>query len=508
MARPDPRPGAHSGHATLTEVPSGAPQAGPAAIAQDAAAAARGGASLLALQTLGRLSGLAFVVLVTRHLDRANVGRYSTVAAIVVVANLLADFGTSPAITRLVSRGRAEADLILSGTLLPSFVFGIVVAAGVAAFGAVAYRGPVVGDVLIGSLAVPAASMLSSVLGALDGAGLIARRAVITALQTMVIALGVVPVLAGAGIRAAVVALVAAAWVALVAASATARAAGLWRSRLRFDVGQTRRLLKAALPFALSGGLTALMLRFDVIYLSLVRTAGETASYDLALRLLEATTYLGTAIGSPLLFILSRRLGQGDREGAARAYGEAMRVLYAIGLPLSVALVILARPVVAVALGPGFGPVATPLAVLGSAQWLTFVIMAQGTLVMGGDAIGRGIAVAAVVATVTVALDLVLIPLGGPAGAAVVMVVSWTFGAAAFDRFHRRTVGIATPLPSARLLAATAVFAVVLAALRHGPLVVSAGAGAVAYAVAVALTGVVRRGDLARIRHAVSPPAR
>lgn len=473
-------------------------------MAGDAAAAVRGGASLLVLQTVGRLLGLVFVMVLTRHLDRANVGRYSTVAAIVTFANFLADFGTTPAITRLVSRSPDQADRLLSGTAAASLVFGMVVAGCVVTFGVMAYDGPVVTDIALGSLAIPAASVLSSVLGALDGAGLIARRALVTGLQTLVIALGVVPVLAGAGVRAAVVALAVAPWIALAVAAAMARSSGVWRSRPALDLHATRRLLRMALPFALSGGLTALVLRFDVIFLSVVRSAAETASYDLALRLLEATTYLSTAVGAPLLFILSRRLGQGDREGARRAYGEAMRLLYGIGLPLSLALALLARPLVALALGPGYGPVATPLAVMGAAQWLTFVIMVQGTLVMGGDVVGRGIAVGAVIAAVTVGLDLALVPRHGPAGAAAAIVASWVFAAVALDVFHRRTVGIATPLPSGRLLASTATMGLVLFALRDVPVLVSATAGALTYGAAVLLTGAVAPADLARLRSAVS----
>lgn len=476
-------------------------------VAGDAAAAARGGASLLVLQTGARLLALLFVMVLTRHLQPVNVGRYSTVAAIVMFANFLADFGTSPAITRLVSRSPEEADPLLAGTASASFLFGLVVAGAVVVFGMVAYDGPVVTDIALGSLAIPAASVLSSVLGALDGAGLIARRAGVTALQTLVIASGAVPVLAGAGVRAAVVSLAAAPWIALGVASIMARTAGVWGVRPRLDIGQTRRLMRVALPFALSGGLSALVLRFDVIFLSIVRTPAETATYDLALRLLEASTYLSTAIGAPLLFILSRRLGQGDKEGAQRAYGEALRVLYAIGLPLSVGLAVLARPLVALALGPGFGSVATPIAVMGAAQWLTFVVMVQGSLVMGGDVVGRGIAVGAVIAAVTVALDLVLVPFYGPAGAAGAMVASWVFSAAALDAFHRRTVGIATPLPSARLMAATAAMGVVLLFLRDAPFIVSVTTGAVTYGAAMLLTGAVSAGDLARFRSAVSRPA-
>src|SRR2546421_10624750 len=52
-------------------------------LAADARAAARGGASLLALQTLGRILGVGFVVVVTRSLGPAQFGRYSPVARLV-----------------------------------------------------------------------------------------------------------------------------------------------------------------------------------------------------------------------------------------------------------------------------------------------------------------------------------------------------------------------------------------------------------------------------------------
>lgn len=479
-----------------------APEAGHAG---DARAAARGSASLLVLQTFARIAALAFLMLLTRHLGLAEVGRYSTVAALVVFANFLADFGTSPAITRIVSRDPEEAKRLLSGTLLASLLFGMVIAAGVAVFGMAVYSGPTVVDVAIGSLAIPGASMLSSVLGALDGAGLIARRAVVTALQTLVIALGVVPVVVGAGVRSAVVALAVAPWIALAVAARMARGAGLWHLAPRVDVSQLRRLLRSALPFALSGGLSALMLRFDVILLSLVRTPAETASYDLAMRLLEATAYLGAAVGGPMLFVLSRRLGTGDRDGARRAYGEAIRLLYMLGLPLSIGMFVLAKPVISAALGAEFAAAATPLAIMGAGQWLTFLIIAQGALVMGGDSLGRGIAVGALNAIVMVVLDVVLVPRHGAVGAAWAMLASWIFSAIALDVFHRRTVGFRTPLPSPRLLVAAAVTAAVLSVLRHDALVVSVPAGALAYGAALFLTGAVTSKDVARLVRTVRP---
>lgn len=471
----------------------------PAVIPGDTRAATRGAASLFVLQLAGRLAGLAFVVAVTSHVAPDQFGRYSTVAAVVLVANFLADFGTSSAITRRVSRTPGEADDILSGTLLGSFGLGLLAYAAAVAFAYAAYSPSAVVDMAIGAAAVPAASTLSSLLGALDGASLIARRAAITAVQTFVTAAGALPVLLGMGIRWALLALALAPALSATLAVVAVRRAGVWRSPLRFDGRCFTGLLRSAIPFAVTGGLAALTMRFDVILLSLFRSAAETARYDLALRLIEAAGYLSTALTGPLLFILSRRLGARDTDGARRAYREALRVLYLVGIPLSVGLAVLARPIITVAAGPGYVEAVTPFAIMAAGQWLTWVIFVQGSLLMAGDFMRRGLAVVALVAGVTVALDLAIVPAAGAVGAAVAMLLAWTFAGLVLDRFHRRTVGIPTTLPPARIVLPALAMGLVMLPLRDLLVAVPAVVGAVVYAAGITLTGAVTGADARRL---------
>ncbi len=471
----------------------------------DAHVAAKGGASLLVLQSLGRLAGLLFVVIATRHLPPGEFGRYSTVAAVVLLGNFLGDFGTSAAITRHVSRSPESADNLISTTLLGSLGLGVLAYAGAVLFARLCYPAATVADMAIGAAAIPAAAMLSSILGALDGNGLIARRAAISAVQTFTVAAGALPVLLGAGVRGALAAMAAAPVVGLLIAWVVARRAGVCSSRLRLDVGRTVDLLRSAAPYAATGGLAALTMRFDVVLLSLVTSPEETARYDLALRLLEAGTYLSAALTAPLLFLLSRRLGSGDQHGAIRVFHQAVNLLYLFGLPLSVGLAVLARPMISVALGPGFEEVAVPFAIMGAAHWLTWLASTQSALIMAGDHMRMAVMVALRITGVTLLLDVMLVPPFGAAGAATGMVISWALTVIILHRFSHRTVAIGTPLPSIPILASTVIMGLVVAMLRNLPLLVPVCAGILVFLTMTLVTGAFSLGDAAGLLRILRP---
>ncbi len=470
-------------------------------LSSEARAISRGGTALLVFQTLARALGLVFVVVVTRHLGPDQFGRYSIAASLVLMGSLFADAGTTPAMMKLVSRKPESSDGLLSGTLAASLALGVVSGAVVIGFAALGgYPRAVVIDVVIAALGIPAASVATSISGALDGRGLIARRAAVTLLQSALVAVGgIVAVLVGAGARGAVLALAVAPWTALAVSAALARKAGVWTTRPRLDLNVTRRLLRASLPFAVITGCSAFSSRFDVVLLSLTSTRGDTAVYDLAQRLVESLWYISAAVTVPALVILSRRLGAGDVEGAAGAFREAVRVVYLIGLPLAVALVVLARPAVTMVLGPGYTEAALPFAILGAGLWVVFLAQVQMTLVNAADDTRAAVGMACFVALVTVALDLALVPLLGAAGAASAMTASWVVAGLAYHRLAGRHLGIFTPAPPLPVLAGTAAMASVVILLRHLPVPALVVGGAV-YVTALFVTGGVRQRDLERLR--------
>ena len=485
------------------------PVAASGAPSDDARAATRGSLALTVLQTAGRLLAVGFVLVATRVLAPASFGRYSTASAFVVIGGLLADFGTTTVIVRRVSRDPDGSDTLLTRTVLACLGLGVASALAVAAVAVVAgYPAATRTDVLLAALALPSSACLTSVLGALDGRGLIARRAVLTFVQLAAVSLGGTVGVLVAGARGAVVALAVAPALTLVLAAAPLRRHGVWSLHVEGHRAASVALLRDALPFGLLAGIMALQLRFDVVLLSLVGSAAETARYDLAVRVLEALAYLGTVVAAPALFILSRRLGGGDRDGAQRALNEAGRFLALVGVPVSALLVGLHDSLVAAAFGTRYQGVALPLAIVGGQLWLAFLAGLQGAAILAGDRVWPAVPVAVGVVGVIVGLDLVLVPSFGAVGAAAATVAGTLVTIVALGRFLGRQAGLRTPRPATRVVAAGVLAAVVAAVVAPVGLLAAGGAATVVYLGVVLMTGAVTPADLGRLRALTRPASR
>lgn len=472
----------------------------------EARAAGRGVIALGALQAIGRLLAVGFLFAVTRAVVPADLGRYSTVAGIIVLGSSLADFGTTPAITRTVSRDPDDGDALLSGTL------GLSLALGLAAYGAAlvfvvlgAYPDALVVDMAIGGLALPLDSCLTSLLAALDGHGLIARRATVSFLRLALISVGGgIAVVITEDIRWAIIALVASPAVTLVVTTALMRGRRLWVTRPRIDIDRARRLLADALPFALLGGVNALILRFDVVFLSAVTDTRTTAEYDVAVRTMDALGFISAAIAAPSLFILSRRLRDGDARQAQGPYEEAIRFTYLVGLPLSAGVIALHSPIVDIAFGSRYHDAAIPLAILGAQLWIGFVAAVQGTLLLAGDA-RRAMPAAVAVGLIVLGLDVTLIPTYGATGAAWAIVAGQISAVATFGFVIRRRFSLRTPLPSLAMVASALATGVVAWQLRSSA-AIAVVAGMATYVVLAIALKVIGTAELRRLRTIISRP--
>lgn len=471
----------------------------------DAQLMARGSAALAVGQTAARVFALAFLLVATHELSPNEFGRYSIVAAIVLLCQIASDAGTTIAITKHVSRNPEDSDSLLSGTAGLSVALGI--AGYLTALGFVllmSYPHVTFVDMAIAGIGLPFDAVLTSVIGALDGHGRVSERAWISALRTGLVAIGAtLALLAGAGVRSTMVVTAVVPVLLLLATLLLARRWRIWWSRPRVDVARSRTLLRQAIPFAIVGAISVLILRFDVVLVSVLTTRAETALYDVATRSIEGVAYLGAVLGAPLMVVLSRRFGAGDRDGSSRIFRETCRVAWSLGLFLAGVLVGCAQPIVGTLFGHGYADAALPMALLAAQLPLLFITGLQGT-VLAADSDERGLViVTAWVGALTVALDIAVVPVFGAPGAAWVMVVVRLVAFVLFTMRVRRIGGIATPLPAPGLVVAAVMSTAGGYAMRDTGMVASCAVAAVVFAaVALVLRGV-RREDLAMARRAL-----
>jgi O-antigen/teichoic acid export membrane protein len=472
----------------------------------DAASAVAGTAALGVLQGTGRALALVFVAAATRVVAPEQFGQYAIVAGLVTLGGFVADFGSTTVITRAVSREPHSSESLLANTIVASVGVGLLAYVAVVLYIVVGpYPQSLVTLVAIGALAIPADAAFTSVCGALDGHGLISRRAIASFVRVALMAgAGAIAIVVSGSIRPAIVLIALGPVGGLLVALWLARRHGVWSLRIRPNLRRSAELFRLAAPFALLGGIGALVARLDLLILSAIRPPASVARYDIALRAAESAAALAAVVGGPALFILSRRLGRADIEGARSAYREAVRFSYSAGIPIAVALAALARPLTNVVLGPEYHDVA-PLIVL-LAPWLVLSVLgaAQGAVVLAHGKLARALLLSLPVLGVALTLDVLLIPVLGPAGAAMASVGAELASCVVFDRLNHRTLGIHTPKPDVTLVLACMVAGILMyAATRIGP----SWLGLLALPILPALlwlTGVVSAPDVRSLRRLIA----
>ena len=471
----------------------------------EARSAARGALALGVLQSVGRVLALGFVVTTARAVAPDDFGRYSTVAAVLLIVGFVSDLGTTSATTKLVSTG-TDADRLLSDSLFACLCLGLAAwAAGVVGVGAF-YSPLLAADFAILGASLPVDACLTTIIGALDGSGAIARRAVVSFLRVGLGAVvAAVLVLATGSIRWTMAGLVAGPAVGLVVAAVFARRLGIWRGRVRLDPRRGGPLIAAALPYAVVSGLSVVTARVDVVVVSIVASRATTAAYDVAVRVLEGPLFIINVLSGPMLYLFSRRLAARDIDGAQRAYDQVVRLFFVCGMGISMILTTLAAPLVATFFGSSYDEADLVLAIFGAQLWLMFVCGLQGMLLAAMPRMRRVVGLIVLVNLVQSAVQVAFIVAAGIVGGAVSYSVGTLFTMVAGAFFLRRETGVRTlRLPPVGAVVGSIGGGAVAVVLRERPFLVAATGAGVAYLVAVVALRAVGRKELSDLRHLVA----
>ncbi|MCP3137197.1 exopolysaccharide biosynthesis flippase [Pyxidicoccus xibeiensis] len=320
----------------------------------------------------------------------------------------------------------------------------------------------------------------------------------------------------GGGLLAVCLARLPLPWLAvpLVASEAVKLAVG-WRLAhqhigltFRVDVPATMKVLKASLPFFITGVALGANGRLDVMILGFTATHEEVGFYGAAWNIAGLTFFLNPVFGWVLMPLASRAAARSEEE-LTRLTRRALEGTLVITVPLMM-LIVLGAPLWVGLMGGEFAPSATPLRLMSPLFVLAFITMTSGMwLTMTNRE--WWVTITSVVGSLVLIpiFNLTLIPLlhsalgpgGGAAGTALsilLMEVAVTIslfarmGRAAFDARLLSMVG----KTAAVCLAIAALDQTVLAPL--GPWV-RLGIEAALYVVGVLATGAVRPGEVLQV---------
>src|SRR5581483_10019016 len=112
--------------------------------------------------------------------------------------------------------------------------------------------------------------------------------------------------------------------------------------------------------------------RIDSLMLTWMKGAEATGIYSASYRLLDAATDAPGVIVAAMFPPLAR-LHRESRQKLRRAYFSVLGVLAALGLPVMLAMILLAEPVIRLLYGSGYAESVTVLRLLAVAVFLIFV---------------------------------------------------------------------------------------------------------------------------------------
>jgi O-antigen/teichoic acid export membrane protein len=467
---------------------------------------ARNSALGLAGQLTIKLLSFGFSVLIVRNLGANDYGQYAAVLAFGAMFVFVADLGLSPYIVREVARYRDAPDNIdrtnaLFGTTLPLRVLLSLIAGAMLITTAwLTGRSPmVVGAIALGVLGLVMYSLQGLCEGLLAGferLDLVAGGRVI--FQLVFVLTGALALWLGLGYFGLIGAnLLAILTLTLICWSAV-RWLGLWPGKPAPQNWPA--LLRTSLPFGVIGFTLGLSYKFDSVLLNIFRGDVETGYYNAAYNLVFSTAMLSNVINTALYPSLTRQAASGP-ELLPAIYARALRYLMVLALPIAVGTATLADQIVPFLFTATYLPAIPALQIviwvvplMYCSEFLGYVVLIRGQ--------ERRAARAIVISTgMNVTLNLLLVPLFGFVGAAIMTVITEAMLVGQYLWLLRSELRqfewsdiLLRPIVAALLMGGTVL------ALRFVPLLLNIAIGAVVYGVLLLLLGVVGRDELRFVR--------
>ena len=425
--------------------------------------------SAVVLRLVTNAIGLLVVGIMTRRLGPADYGEYSTVFAFLFLFSVLADMGLGVLLTRDISQSEADAEKTVANYF--GFRIFLTVLASVLAVVIVwlipQYSAAIKFGVAIGCGYMIFSSFVQLLMGIFQKAlkvYLVSFADIISrTLQLLIILF-----LLWTG-RTEVLDFIYATVIAEIAHFIMVLffARSLVRLRVSFDFGEFKKILKNALPVAVSLLFVILYFKMDTVMLSLMRPSADVGMYSVAYKVLEIVIFVPAILAGLLMPILSKE-AVNISERFRRIMALSFDIMLALALPAAVVMIILAGPIIAVVGGAGFGQSVLILRVLAVAVILIFFGNLGGNALVALNLQNKSVWIYALGAVLNFVANLIFIPRYGALAAALNTVLTeLVVTVGMFWLIHRAVGSTFSFQRTTRIGLATLVMGVVVFTLRQ-----------------------------------------
>lgn len=199
-----------------------------------------------------------------------------------------------------------------------------------------------------------------------------------------------------------------------------------------------RTILKAAIPFALLVGFSTVYNRIDVILITKFLGYAQTGLYSAAYKFFDLLAFFPAVVSHALYPLFATLMMEGKREEIRDILEKYLRFMAAIALPIGVGGTLLAIPIIGI-LSPEYAEAAPVLAIVVWAPVILFMYIVVNSLV-----ISQLTKLAMIITGVNVAINIIgniiLLPIYGIKGAAVMTLVSEFLQGAFYFYFVRKKI--------------------------------------------------------------------
>jgi O-antigen/teichoic acid export membrane protein len=471
---------------------------------------ARNSAFVLGVQMTLKILAFLFNVYVVRRLGDTHFGQYSAVMAYVAIFAIFTDFGMSPYAVREMAKDRKQTSWLLPNIIAIRIVLSLVITV-IAPLSAL-WLGKA-DDMVLGILIASAGLILYAFQGPLDSA-LTARErldytstfALINQLTYWI--LGVWLLVQGLGFTGLIIASLTG--VGLVAVLSGWTLSRLGVGQLVLSMRRWPRLFMDALPFGVSGISYVFMQRFDTVLMSFVLTDAAVGWYNAPWTLLNMMLLIAQSIAIAMYPSMVRSHAE-DPESLPRVAWQSIKYLLIVCLPIAVGGTVLAERIIITLYEREFANSIPAMQIMLWALPSLFLLELLGRVANTLNLERPAARINVINATITVALNLALVPTLGIRGAALALVGGRAIRLTQYWRLigNERLVGQRWGTLLRIALAVTVMGVVVFllgqsATFAHVDskigLLALIGSGAVAYAAALVLGGGIERREIDFLR--------